>query len=100
MLASVAALRELSENANIAWKGNRPTSRHIINTRGTAMFKNTRSIVSLAAMGMMALALAGCEKEGPAEKAGKEIDNAVSQAGQEMEKVGDNIQNAANTAQK
>lgn len=64
------------------------------------MFKNTRSIMSLTAIGMMALALAGCEKEGPAEKAGKELDNAISQAGQEMEKVGDSIQNAASTAQK
>lgn len=58
-----------------------------------------KSLISLTAMAVVAMSLAGCEKEGPAEKAGKEIDKAVSQAGQEMEKVGDSIQGAARTAQ-
>ena len=61
---------------------------------------NKKSLISIAAMGTVALALAGCEKEGPAEKAGKEIDKAVSQAGHEMEKVGDSIQDATRTANK
>ncbi|WP_397474164.1 hypothetical protein [Pusillimonas sp.] len=61
---------------------------------------NKKSLISLATMAVLALSLAGCEREGPAEKAGKEIDKAVSQAGQEMEKVGDSIQDAARTAQK
>ncbi|WP_051019185.1 hypothetical protein [Pusillimonas noertemannii] len=64
------------------------------------MFRNNRSITKFAAMAFTALALAGCEQEGPAEKAGKEIDKAVSQAGQEIQKVGDDIQDAAKTAQK
>ncbi|MDX3894930.1 hypothetical protein [Pusillimonas sp.] len=64
------------------------------------MLKNKHSIVKCIAMGLAALALAGCEQEGPAERAGKEIDKAISQAGHEMEKVGDNIQDAARTAQK
>lgn len=60
------------------------------------MLKNKRSAVALIAAGLMALALAGCQKqEGPAEKAGKQIDNAVSQAGQQIEKAGDKIQEAA-----
>jgi len=64
------------------------------------MYKNRRSIMSLAAMALVTLALAGCEREGPAEKAGKEIDEALSHAGQEIQKVGDSIQDAAHTAQK
>jgi len=64
------------------------------------MFNKKKSLLSLAAMGVIALALAGCEQEGPAEKAGKEIDKALSQAGQEMEKVGNSIQEATRTAQK
>lgn len=64
------------------------------------MFNKKKSLLNLTAMGIVALALAGCEQEGPAEKAGKEIDKAVSQAGQEMEKVGDSIQEATRTAQK
>ena len=51
-------------------------------------------------MALVTLALAGCEREGPAEKAGKEIDEALSHAGQEIQKVGDSIQDAAHTAQK
>lgn len=46
----------------------------------------------LAALG----GLAGCEKsEGPAEQAGKEVDKAVEQLGEQMEKAGDSIQDAA-----
>lgn len=42
------------------------------------------------------LALAGCQKEeGPAERAGQQIDKAVGQAGQQMEKAGESIQDAA-----
>lgn len=42
------------------------------------------------------LTLAGCQKaEGPAERAGKSLDNAVSQTGQQIQKAGDNIQDAA-----
>jgi predicted small lipoprotein YifL len=39
--------------------------------------------------------LAACEREGPAEHAGKEVDKAVDKAGQQIEKAGDRIQDAA-----
>lgn len=61
------------------------------------MFTHKKSILNLLALGMLSMALVGCEQEGPAEKAGKEIDQAISQAGQELEKVGDSIQNAVRT---
>lgn len=64
------------------------------------MIKNRFHALRYAAAAMLALGLLGCEQEGPAEKAGKEIDKALSQAGQEIEKVGDSIQDAARTAQK
>lgn len=65
------------------------------------MFKNKYSAVSLVAMGLLALALSGCQKkEGPAEKAGKELDNAIGQAGQQIQKAGDAIQGAAKDARK
>lgn len=41
------------------------------------------------------LAASGCEKEGPVEKAGKEVDKAGAQAGQQIEKAGDAIKDAA-----
>ena len=45
---------------------------------------------------MLLVALAGCQKqEGPAEKAGKEVDKAVEKVGQQVEKAGSSIQDAA-----
>ncbi|WP_295485177.1 hypothetical protein [Accumulibacter sp.] len=47
-------------------------------------------------MSALLIALPGCQKqEGPAEKAGKEIDKTVEKAGQQVEKAGDAIQDAA-----
>jgi hypothetical protein len=41
-------------------------------------------------------ALFGCQKqEGPAEKAGRQVDKAVEKVGQQIEKAGDAIQDAA-----
>jgi hypothetical protein len=40
--------------------------------------------------------LGGCpQKEGPAERAGKAVDNAVDKAGQKIEKAGEAVQDAA-----
>lgn len=38
--------------------------------------------------------LSGCYKPGPAEKAGKAVDNALDNAGRQIEKAGDNIKDA------
>lgn len=51
------------------------------------MINYKRKAVAAIAMGMLVLALGGCQKEGPAEKAGKQVDNALSNAN-------DKIQNA------
>ncbi|HXU41593.1 MAG TPA: hypothetical protein VN675_04655 [Burkholderiales bacterium] len=40
-------------------------------------------------------ALAACNREGPAEKAGRSIDNAADKAGRSIEKAGENIRDAA-----
>lgn len=40
-------------------------------------------------------AFSGCPKEGPAEKAGREVDKAVEKVGQQVEKAGESIQDAA-----
>jgi len=42
------------------------------------------------------LATAACQPhEGPAERAGKSVDNAAEKAGQKMENAGDKIEDAA-----
>ena len=61
-----------------------------------------RNVVSVGlATGMLIAGLAACEKkEGPAERAGKEIDKAVEKAGQQLEKAGREIQDAAKDAKR
>lgn len=57
-------------------------------------FRKTVSVV----LGMSALlvALIGCQKqEGPAERAGKEVDKTIEKTGQQIEKAGESIQDAA-----
>lgn len=47
-------------------------------------------------MGVLLVVLSACQKqEGPAERAGKEVDKAIDQVGQQVEKAGDKIQDAA-----
>lgn len=47
-------------------------------------------------VGTLLVALSGCQKqEGPAEKAGKELDKATEKVGQQIEKAGESIQDAA-----
>ena len=53
------------------------------------------------AMNVLIVGLTACErKEGPAERAGKEVDKAVQSAGQQLEKAGRQIQDTANEAKK
>lgn len=47
---------------------------------------------------LFGLALVGCEtQEGPAEKAGKQVDEAVEELGQKVEETGDQVRE--NTSQ-
>ena len=63
------------------------------------MMKFGKYAVTAFAMGMLIAVLFGCE-QGPAEKAGKAIDNAVDKTGQQIDKAGDKIGDAANNAKK
>ena len=59
-----------------------------------------RMFISLA-MGILVFGLSACEKkEGPAERAGKQVDKAVTDVGKKIEKAGENIQDAAKDAKK
>jgi len=56
---------------------------------------------NLIIMVALVAAISACQKpEGPAERAGKAIDNATEQAGSQIEEVGKNIQDAAKGAKK
>jgi len=62
-------------------------------------FKKSAAIV--LAMGVLMAGLSGCKKEeGPAERAGKAVDNAVQDAGKKIEQAGEKIQDAAKESSK
>jgi predicted small secreted protein len=65
------------------------------------MMKLDKPIVLGIALALTMALLSACQKqEGPAEKAGKELDKAMDQAGQQIEKAGEKIQDTANDAKK
>ncbi|MBI4776378.1 MAG: hypothetical protein HY788_19735 [Deltaproteobacteria bacterium] len=61
--------------------------------------KRLVSLLVMCAMAMM-LVFGACEKEGPVEKSGKEVDKAVEKAGDTLEKAGDKVEEATENATK
>ena len=60
-----------------------------------------RSVIAALAMSALVVGLAACDKkEGPAERAGKDIDKAIDKVGQQVEKAGEKIQDAASGGKK
>lgn len=57
--------------------------------------KLTRTLAGTLIMSAMLVALSGCEKQGPAEKAGESIDKATESLGEHIEETGEAIQDAA-----
>ena len=54
-----------------------------------------------ALLGTLLTTLPACQKQaGPAERAGKEVDQAADKVGQQIEKAGETIQDAAKGGQK
>jgi hypothetical protein len=47
---------------------------------------------------LLGLTLVSCQKEGPAEKMGKEVDKAVEKTGQAMEKAAEGVKDTAKEA--
>lgn len=67
-------------------------------TKTTKFFGNALAILMTAALVM---SVSACKKEeGPAERAGKSVDNAVQKAGEKIEQAGEKIQDAAKDAKK
>jgi hypothetical protein len=54
-----------------------------------------KSVIAVLAMTVLLMGLSGCKQEGPAERAGKKIDEAVEKGGQQVEKAGKKIQEDA-----
>lgn len=60
------------------------------------MMKFGKFVGAALAVTVLLITLPGCQnKEGPAEQAGKKMDEVVEQAGAKIEQAGENIQDAA-----
>jgi hypothetical protein len=60
------------------------------------MKKFGKTVGTALILGALLGALSGCQKkEGPAEQAGKVVDQTVEKVGQQVEKAGESIQDAA-----
>jgi hypothetical protein len=51
-----------------------------------------RNILSVLLIALFSVGLIGCEQQGPAEKAGAKLDEAMEQAGDKIEEAGDAIE--------
>jgi hypothetical protein len=61
------------------------------------MMKLQRVTGTALILGLLLVALSGCEK-GPAEKAGESVDDAVENVGESLEEAGDSIRDAGRDA--
>jgi hypothetical protein len=59
------------------------------------MMKIYKSVITVLAITVLFMGLSGCKQQGPAERAGKKIDEAVEKGGQQVEKAGKKIQEDA-----
>lgn len=60
------------------------------------MIKFTTTVRATLLAGVVLVALSACQKqEGPAERAGKEVDQAAQKVGQQIEKAGESLQEAS-----
>jgi len=59
------------------------------------MLKTIGIGITSLALTVLLLGLSGCRRPGPAERAGRKIDQTVEKAGQQVEKAGQQIDSAA-----
>lgn len=65
------------------------------------MMKIGKAASTILLASVTLLTLNGCPRqEGPAERAGKAVDNAVQQTGKQIEKAGEKVQDAAKGEEK
>jgi hypothetical protein len=64
------------------------------------MTGNRKSVLAALMMSALIVGLCSCQKEGPAERAGKQVDKAIENTGKQVEKAGEKIQDAAKDAKK
>lgn len=58
------------------------------------MKKFAQCLITVLMTIVLMVGLSGCKKEGPLEKAGKNVDKAIEKAGDQVEKAGDKVKDA------
>ena len=64
------------------------------------MKKMSKGVVAALVLGSLVAGVSGCRKEGPAERAGREIDRSTEKAGKEIEKAGEKMKDVLNQLKK
>jgi len=60
------------------------------------MMKSSKIVSASLVIGALLVTLSGCQKqEGPAEQAGKQVDQTTEKVGEQIEKAGESIQDTA-----
>lgn len=62
--------------------------------------KFNSGIAAAIALSFAVAGLAACEKKGPAERAGENIDNAAKKVGEKIENAGEKIKDSAKSSKK
>ncbi|MGW8187404.1 MAG: hypothetical protein ACWGNK_09050 [Desulfobacterales bacterium] len=57
-----------------------------------------RTLMIAVLFGCLSIGVLACEKEGPAEKAGKKVDQTVEKAGDKMQEAGEAVKETAEEA--
>lgn len=60
--------------------------------------KKTNTAAALLASFVLALGVAGCDREGPAERMGEDVDDSVERAGERTEEAVENMGDSAERA--
>lgn len=55
---------------------------------------NKKALFTVILLGCLGMGLVGCDRDGPMEEAGEDIDHAMDNAGDNIERAGDKIENA------
>ncbi len=55
---------------------------------------NKKMLIAVLFAGSLGMGLLGCDRDGPAEQAGEDIDRAMDHAGDQLERAGDKIEDA------
>jgi hypothetical protein len=64
----------------------------ILEGKGFFMGLSAKAAVISALVGALGMGMIGCEREGPVERAGKQIDDAIERGGEKLEEAGRKVQ--------